>query len=118
VTYARSELLRAFRNRRFFILSVVFPLVLFWMVAGPQRDESSLSGTGIPAPLYYMVTMAAYGGMIAVMSAGARIAAERDAGWTRQLRISPLPVRTYFRTKLAVAYLTAIVSICCCSRRA
>jgi ABC-2 type transport system permease protein len=111
VTYARSELLRAFRNRRFFILSVVFPLVLFWMVAGPQRDESSLSGTGIPAPLYYMVTMAAYGGMIAVMSAGARIAAERDAGWTRQLRISPLPVRTYFRTKLAVAYLTAIVSI-------
>jgi len=111
VTYARSELLRAFRNRRFFILSVVFPLVLFWMVAGPQRDESSLSGTGIPAPLYYMVTMAAYGGMIAVMSAGARIAAERDAGWTRQLRISPLPVRTYFRTKLAVAYLTAIVSM-------
>ena len=63
MTYARSELLRAFRNRRFFILSVVFPLVLFWMVAGPQRDESSLSGTGIPAPLYYMVTMAAYGGM-------------------------------------------------------
>ena len=111
MTYARAELLRAFRNRRFFLFSVVFPLVLFWMVAGPQRDESSLSGTGIPAPLYYMVTMAAYGGMIAVMSAGARIAAERDAGWTRQLRISPLPVRTYFRTKLAVAYLTAIVSL-------
>jgi ABC-2 type transport system permease protein len=111
VTYARSELLRAFRNRRFFILSIVFPLVLFWMIAGPQRDEASLSGTGIPAPVYYMVTMAAYGGMLAVMGAGARIAAEREAGWTRQLRLSPLPVRTYFRTKLAVAYLTALASI-------
>jgi ABC-2 type transport system permease protein len=107
----RSELLRAFRNRRFFILSIAFPLILFWVIVGPQKDEGSLSGTGIPAALYYMVTMAAYGGMIAVMSSGARIAAEREAGWTRQLRLSPLPVRTYFRTKVAVAYATAITAM-------
>jgi len=27
--------------------------------------------------------------MVAVISSGARIAAERNAGWTRQLRITP-----------------------------
>ena len=54
-----------------------------------------------------MVTMAAYGAMIATMSAGARIAADRETGWTRQLRISPLPIPTYFRTKVVLAYLTA-----------
>ncbi len=47
-----------------------------------------------------MVTVAAYGAMVATMSAGARIAADRETGWTRQLRISPLPVRTYFRTEV------------------
>lgn len=111
MSYARSELLRTFRNRRFFMFSIVFPLILFWVIAAPQKNEADLSGTGISLPLYYMVTMAAYGAMIAVMSAGARIAAEREAGWTRQLRISPLPIRTYFGTKVFVAYLTAITSM-------
>ena len=91
MTYAHSEVLRAFRNRRFFILSVAFPLILFWVIAAPQKDEASLSGTGIPAALYYMVTMAAYGGDDRGDERGARIAAEREAGWTRQLPDQPAP---------------------------
>ena len=110
LSYTRAELLRTFRNRRFFIFSIGFPLLLFWVIAGPQ-DEANFNGTGISVRTYYMVTMAAYGSMVAVASAGARIAAERGVGWTRQLRLSPLSVRTYFRTKVAVAYLTAGVSL-------
>ena len=60
---------------------------------------------------FYMVSMAGYGAMIAATSGGARIAAERAVGWTRQLRITPLPVRTYFRTKVITAYVMAIASI-------
>ena len=37
-----------------------------------------------------------FGAMIAVMSGGARIAAERTVGWNRQLRLTPLSARTYF----------------------
>ena len=42
VTYARYELLRTFRNRRFFIFSLGFPLVLYFLIAGaePQRDTT------------------------------------------------------------------------------
>src|SRR5262249_41976576 len=53
----------------------------------------------------------AFGTMIAVMSSGARIAAERSVGWNRQLRLTPLSPRMYFRAKLLTGFLMAIVSI-------
>ncbi|MGI8624248.1 MAG: ABC transporter permease [Solirubrobacteraceae bacterium] len=111
LSYTRAEVLRTFRNRRFFIFSIGFPLLLFWVIAAPQSDNRNFNGTGISLPVYYMVTMAAYGSMIAVMSGGARIAAERQTGWLRQLRISPLSVRTYFRTKVLVSFTTALAVI-------
>ncbi|MCU1457750.1 MAG: transporter permease, partial [Actinomycetia bacterium] len=37
VTYTRFELLRTFRNVRFMLFSLLFPLVLFLLVAGPNR---------------------------------------------------------------------------------
>jgi ABC-2 type transport system permease protein len=45
--------------------------------------------------------------MSAVISAGVRIAAERQVGWNRQLRLTPLTTRGYFRAKVLTAYLTA-----------
>ena len=107
MSYVRSELVRTLRNRFFFFFSIGFPLILFWVIAGPNAGESVDGVPGLDLGTYYMVTMAAYGGMIAVLSAGGRIAAERELGWTRQLRLSPLSVGTYFRTKVLVAYLTA-----------
>jgi ABC-2 type transport system permease protein len=110
-TYTRYELLRTFRNRRFFLLSLVFPLVLYFTIAGPNRNVHDLAGTGISAPLYYMIGLASFGTMSAMLSSGARIATERAAGWTRQLRISPLRPRAYFRAKVLTAYVMAIVSL-------
>jgi ABC-2 type transport system permease protein len=49
--------------------------------------------------------------MNAVLSAGARIAAERSVGWNRQLRLTPLSARAYFRTKVLTAYAMAFVTI-------
>ncbi|MGA2322168.1 MAG: ABC transporter permease [Solirubrobacteraceae bacterium] len=109
--YTRYELLRAFRNRRFFIFSLGFPLVMFYVIAGPQRNVADFSGTGISAPLYYMVSLASFGTMFAMISGGGRIAAERQAGWTRQLRVTPLPVRAYFGAKMVTSYATAITSL-------
>ena len=111
LTYTRYELLRTFRNRRFFILSLGFPLVLYFVIAGPNRGVHDLNGSGVSLPLYFMVGLASFGTMSAMLSSGARIAAERAVGWNRQLRISPLSPRTYFRAKVLTAYAMALLSI-------
>jgi ABC-2 type transport system permease protein len=111
LTYVRYELLRTFRNRRFFLLSLGFPLVLYFVIAGPNRNVHDLAGSGVSAPLYFMASLASFGTMSAMLSCGARIATERSVGWNRQLRISPLAPRAYFRAKVLTAYAMALVSI-------
>lgn len=111
LTYTRYELLRTLRNRRFFVLSLGFPLILYYLIAGSQRSVSDIGGTGLSAPLYYMVGLASFGTMAAMLSCGARIAAERAVGWNRQLRITPLSPRAYFRAKVLTAYMMAGLSL-------
>ncbi|HEY4825007.1 MAG TPA: hypothetical protein VIH49_08140, partial [Solirubrobacteraceae bacterium] len=111
LTYTRYELLRTFRNRRFFLLSLGFPLILYFVIAGPNRNVHNLSNSGVSLPLYFMVGLASFGTMSAMLSCGARIAAERAVGWNRQLRISPLSPRAYFRAKVVTAYAMALLSI-------
>jgi ABC-2 type transport system permease protein len=110
-TYVRYELRRSFRNRRFFVFTIGFSLALYLLIATPNRNEHDLGGSGISAPLYFMVGLAALGAMNAVVGGGARIAFERVIGWTRQLRLTPLSARAYLGTKIAAAYLSALVTI-------
>jgi ABC-2 type transport system permease protein len=111
-TYTKYELLRLIRNKRAFIFSLIFPLALFLVIAGSNKQTVlDLGSVSIKFPTYYMVSMAGYGAMIAAISGGARIATERSVGWTRQLRLTPLPVRRYFCTKVITAYLMAVVSV-------
>ena len=78
---------------------------------------TDLGGTGISAPLYFMVGLAAFGTMSAMLSSGARIAGEREVGWNRQLRITPLSTRTYFRAKVLTGYVMALTSLAAALRR-
>jgi ABC-2 type transport system permease protein len=109
--FVRYELIRTFRNRRFFVFTVGFPLVLYFLIAAPNRHEHDLAGSGISAPLYFMVGLAALGTMNAVVGSGARIAFERVTGWTRQLHLTPLRPRAYLGTKVAAGYLSALLTI-------
>ena len=111
LTYTRYELLRTLRNRRFFFLSLGFPLVLYLLIVSPQRHIQDFDLTGLSVALYFMVGMASFGTMSAMLSSGARISAERQAGWNRQLRITPLPPRAYFRTKVLTGYMMASISL-------
>jgi ABC-2 type transport system permease protein len=111
MAYTRYELLRAFRNKRFLLFSLAFPLALYFLTAGPNRNDDDLQSTGLSAPLYFMVSMASWGTMTAMLSTGARIAGERQAGWNRQLRISPLSALAYLRAKVAISYLMAGLSL-------
>ena len=109
--YLSYELLRTLRNRRFFFFSLGFPLVIYFLIAGPNENRKDFSHTGLSAPLYFMVGLAAFGTMNAMLSSGARIAGERSVGWNRQLRITPLSTRAYFRAKVITGYVMAGITL-------
>ncbi len=71
-TYAKYELLRTFRNRRFLIFAFGFPLVLYVLIAAPNRHVHDLNSSGISAPLYFMVGL--------LYGAGAALGVRLDAG--------------------------------------
>lgn len=111
LSYMRFEALRTVRNRRFFLFSLVFPLVLYFFIAAPNKDVKSLSGSGISAPLYFMVGIAAFGAMTSMLATGGRIADERTKGWNRQLRLTPLTPRQYLSVKVAMGYFMAAITL-------
>jgi ABC-2 type transport system permease protein len=111
LSYTRYELLRTFRNRRFFLFAWGFPLVLYYLIATPNRHVHDFGGSGVSAAVYVMVGLASFGAMNAMLSTGARIAAERGAGWNRQLRLTPLSPRAYFRAKVVTAYAMALTTL-------
>jgi ABC-2 type transport system permease protein len=116
LTYTRFELLRTVRNRQSFIFTVAFPIVMYFLLAGPNKDNHNFGGdanthTGLFAPQYYMVGLLSFGAMVAVLSGGARIAAERTIGWNRQLRLAPLSAIAYLRTKILTSYVMALSTV-------
>lgn len=108
LTFIGYELLQLRRNWRFVLISFAYPLIIFFAVAVPNRHKTF---DGISFPLYFMAGMAVLGGMISVISTGARIGTERAAGWTRHLRITPLRARVYLSAKVLCGYLAAVVAI-------
>jgi ABC-2 type transport system permease protein len=106
--YVRYEVVRNFRNLRFFFLALAFPLVLYFIIGSADRHVR-FDGTAFP--LYFMVAMATLGTMAGVLSSAAIIAAERSSGWTRQMRITPLSTGAYFAAKVLNAYLRALLTI-------
>jgi ABC-2 type transport system permease protein len=111
-TYFRYEFLRLWRNKRFFFFTLVFPLALFLVFGLANKDATVTFGSvTLKFLLFYMVGMAGYGAMLASISGGARIASERQVGWNRQLRLTPLRVPTYFAAKILTSYVMALISI-------
>jgi ABC-2 type transport system permease protein len=108
LTYTRYEVLRTVRNRSFFVFSLVFPLILYYLIVPPNRHQRI---DGISFPLYYMTGMISFGTLSAVIAGGSRIALERQVGWTRQMRITPLSTAAYLRAKLVTSYMMALISL-------
>lgn len=108
----KLELTRALRNRKFLFFSVVYPSVLFLLIAGSADDTTKVDGTGLTLPTYMMVSMASFGALTAVLMGNSeRIAKERENGWVRQLRLTTLPGRGYVLAKTAGAAVVSLPSI-------
>lgn len=108
----KLELTRALRNRKFLFFSVIYPSVLFLLIAGNADSTTKVDGTGLTLPTYMMVSMASFGALTAVLMGNSeRIAKERQSGWVRQLRLTPLPGRGYVLAKTASAAVVSLPSI-------
>jgi len=107
-THVHYEILRSLRNWRLLSLSLALPLVVFYTVAATNRHVVT---DGISFPLFFMTAMAAYGGMWAAITPGGRISVDRSKGWIRQLRITPLRVRTEVVAKVLTAYLMVLPTL-------
>lgn len=112
IAFARLEIRRAIRNRRFVILSVAIPTVFYLLYTGVLRDTDTVQPIGdLPWNAYFMVSMASYGAIIASLLGAQAIATERQQGWTRTLRVTALRPSLYVITKLAVSWLLTIPAI-------
>jgi ABC-2 type transport system permease protein len=108
----KLELTRALRNRKFLFFSVIYPSVLFLLIAGKADSVTKVDSTGLTIPTYMMVSMASFGALTAVLMGNSeRIAKERESGWVRQLRLTTLPGRGYVLAKTASAAVVSLPSI-------
>ncbi|MEU9630917.1 ABC transporter permease [Streptomyces luteogriseus] len=108
----KLELARALRNRKFLFFSVIYPSVLFLIIAGNADSTTKVPGSGLTLPTYMMVSMASFGALTAVLMGNSeRIAKERESGWVRQLRLTTLPGRGYVLAKTASAAVVSLPSI-------
>ncbi|MFD9207986.1 ABC transporter permease [Streptomyces sioyaensis] len=110
-TLIKLEIVRALRNKKFMFFSVIYPPALYLIIAG-GADSKPIPGMQLNMGLYFMVSMAAFGAMTAVLLGNSeRIAKERENGWVRQLRLTALPGRGYVAAKMAAAATVSLPSI-------
>ena len=99
------EIRRILRSPRFSIFTIGFPLVFFLIFANLYR------GQGTDTVPYLMVSMAAFGAVSASVSTGGRTAIERQVGWNRQLRMTPLSGFSYLASKVITAMIVALPAL-------
>jgi ABC-2 type transport system permease protein len=111
------ELRRMLRNRRTVVFTFIMPAVLLLLFGNnggfktqPVIDGSTVALSGNITG-YVMISMAVYGAMLATTSGGAMVSVERAAGWSRQLRLTPLSPVAYIAVKIVLAMSIGLVSV-------
>jgi ABC-2 type transport system permease protein len=90
--YLALEIRRTFRDRRFVFFTVAIPVLFYLLWSNVfAKNGGTDETTGLDAKTYLLVAMAAYGALGASLNTtAARLAAERQSGWLRQLQVTPL----------------------------
>src|SRR5262245_10363366 len=102
--YLVLEIKRALRAGRFLVFTVALPILMFVFLA-------SVYGSHPDARTALMINMTTWGAFAAALFAGARVAIERDAGWQRQLRLTPLTGGGYLAGKGVVGMTVALPAV-------
>ncbi len=104
------EISRQFREYIGLFFMVVLPAFFFIIFAVAMDFGNAEMGNGNQR-MYSMVSMAAYGAVVATASIGSQAAVERMQGWGRQIGITPLPDASYVGAKTVVSVAITVLPI-------
>lgn len=103
-----TELKLLARSIEFLVIAIGFPAVFFLVMSEVFGDQNV---GPVNMVTYMMISMAAFGAVSGAISTGARVAQERQEGWNRQLRLTPLPGWSYVGTKVVVAMIMVLPTL-------
>jgi ABC-2 type transport system permease protein len=103
LAFMKFEARRLLREPRAVVLTLVLPVLVYMISA---NDRGTVGGIDVAA--YLMVSMAAYGVLVGVMTVGISVSQERASGWLRQLRITPLSPAKVVVSKALLGSLLAV----------
>jgi ABC-2 type transport system permease protein len=111
--YLLLEIRRTARDRRFVFFTVALPVGFYLLWSNIFTKGGDLdSDTGLDAKTYLLVSMAAFGALGASLTTtGARLAAERQSGWLRQLQVTPLRPWAVITAKVLASMCLALPAI-------
>jgi ABC-2 type transport system permease protein len=110
VTVLKLEIRRLLRNRRTVIFAMIIPAVLFLLFGLNKAYANEPAGHG-NVSAFILTSMALYGAVLATTSGGAMVSIERAAGWSRQLRVTPLSPVAYIGIKILTAMVLGLASV-------
>jgi ABC-2 type transport system permease protein len=110
ITVLKLEIRRLLRNRRTIIFAMVIPAVFFLLFGLNSAYANQRAGHG-NVSAFIMISMALYGAVLATTSGGAMVSIERAAGWSRQLRLTPLSPTAYITIKMLTAMVLGAASV-------
>jgi ABC-2 type transport system permease protein len=109
-TVLSLEIRRLLRNRRTVFLALVMPPVFFLLFGLNKQYANQGVGHG-NVSAFIMISMALYGAVLATTSGGAMVSIERAAGWSRQLRLTPLSPAAYIAIKMLTSLVLGLGSV-------
>lgn len=104
------EIRRLLRNKRTLLFSILLPVVFFLIFGLNDAYANQSAGHG-NVSAFVMISMALYGAILATTSGGAMVSIERAAGWSRQLRLTPLAPVAYVLIKMLTAMVLGLGSV-------
>jgi ABC-2 type transport system permease protein len=111
--YLAVEIRRMYRDRRFVFFTVAVPVGFYLLWSNVfARNGGTDADTGLDARTYLLVSMASFGAIgAALTTTGARLAAERQSGWLRQLQVTPLRPWAVIATKVLASMCLALPAV-------
>ena len=109
--FLRLELARSFRDPRYLVLAIAAPVGFYLLFAGIFTGRGTSEGQ-LPAQVEIMVAMATFGAMWGALSATApRLARDRESGWLRALKVTPLTAGRVLAARIVAGVAVALPAI-------
>lgn len=110
LTYLGIELKRITRDYVTIFFTAILP-AFFYLIFGASQDFANENAGNGNVALYIMISMAAYGAVVATTGIGGQAAVERMQGWGRQLGLTPMSDGAYVLVKATMAMAIAAIPI-------